>query len=100
VDLSKVIADPLGLIGYALALVFGVSKIKPSWKFALAAACVVGGFVLAYEHQSKPTADAAATSKASTTSVQTGPIKQTGNGNAAGVVGNVTVQAPDKSNKK
>src|ERR1017187_4967591 len=117
-DWMKVIKDPLGIAGFALALVFGVvSRVmvqkrrkNTQWivllAYALAAACVVGGLALAYHRQSM------------TRSVKPGPtnspaLSQTkgsappsrridkidqkvGSGAAvAGVQGDVTVNAPN-----
>lgn len=73
--LPKIVTHPLGLAGYALALVFGlISKLGPSdrvpWvapaAVALAAVCIIGGLVLAngqvnkVKKTSPPAASAAA----------------------------------------
>lgn len=58
-DFVKIIAQPLGLAGFALALVFGISGIfakkqraRPNWLPAvavtLAAVCLIGGMFLSY----------------------------------------------------
>jgi hypothetical protein len=58
----KVITDPLGIAGFALALVFSLigrnhgknsQWIAPA-AYALAAVCVLGGFALAYQRQRVP----------------------------------------------
>lgn len=57
-DWTKVITDPLGLAGFALALVFGfVARTrKPAWvmpvSIILAAVCIFGSLFLAYERVS------------------------------------------------
>jgi hypothetical protein len=57
-DFTKVITHPLGLAGFALALIFGVTgmfarhKTAPSWlpgvAVTLGALCLIGGMLLAY----------------------------------------------------
>jgi len=94
--------DPLGLAGFALALVFSVvTKVvgrkrqkDTRWilgaGFALAAICAVGGVTIAYRRE-RPDA-----SKAALPSMKIGTIHQRAPGGAAvaGVQGNVNVNVP------
>lgn len=98
---TKVITDPLGFAGFALALVFAVVGkvmaqkrtksnrwIVPAF-YALAAVCVVGGLTLAYRHE-------LIGAPAKTQAMHIGKIEQkSDNGVAvAGVQGDVTVNKP------
>jgi apolipoprotein N-acyltransferase len=88
---EKVITDPLGIAGFALSLVFTLATRMISQKrkeqnrwlapaaYALAAVCVIGGFAL-------PPSPA----------ITTGNIEQNGNGNVAGVQGNVNINTQSK----
>ena len=103
-DWMKVITHPLGIAGFALALVFGVvgrvivqKHRKNKWiepaAYVLAAVCVVGGLALAYRRESM-------TSPVKSDTVRSMRIdkidQKVGNGTAvAGVQGNVTVNAPN-----
>ena len=114
-DWTKVVTDPLGIAGFAIALVFGaVSRVlakkngrSAAWlvpgAYALALICVLGGIVLAYQRQKS--VDAAQyhpfqppTSNATAPSMRIGTIGQkVENGSAvAGVQGSVIVNAPAK----
>ncbi len=108
-DWTKVVTDPLGLAGFALATVFGLlSKLGAQkrsednrWTvpafYAMAVICVVGGLVLAYHRESNITASLKPPiTSPPTISIQTGNIDQkVGNGGAvAGANGNVTVNPP------
>ena len=87
-DFTKVITHPLGLTGFALALVFGVAGIfahsrrakAPKWlpgvAVTLAAVCLVGGLLLAREELKTKGAASAAV-----------PYQQVGGGNAAATHG-------------
>lgn len=62
-DWTKVVTEPLGLVGFALALVFsvlGALRDAPRWLLpvgiALAAACIVGAFALAWQQGAPPAA--------------------------------------------
>ncbi|MET0166594.1 MAG: hypothetical protein ABW318_16510 [Vicinamibacterales bacterium] len=70
-DWTRVVTDPVGLSGFALALGFGVlsrllaaqaRRISARWvtagAFGLALICVIGGLTLAYQRQSSATATA------------------------------------------
>jgi hypothetical protein len=104
-DWMKVITHPLGIAGFALALVFGVvgrvivqkHRKNIQWivpaAYALAAVCIVGGLALAYRRESM-------TPPVKPDTVGTMRIdkidQKVGNGTAvAGVQGNVTVNAPN-----
>ena len=114
----KVITNPLGIAGFALALVFGVvsrvvvqkGRKNTQWivpaAYALAAACVLGGLALAYHRESiarsarpEPAgAPALSQTKGSAApSMRIDKIDQTvGTGAAvAGVQGDVTVNPPN-----
>ena len=64
IDWTKVITEPLGIVGFTMALVFGIvsrvvaqkSRKNGQWivaaSYVLAAVCVLGGLVLAYNRQS------------------------------------------------
>jgi hypothetical protein len=105
-DWTKVVTDPLGLAGFALAMVGLVSKLaaqkrRERWIvpafYTMALICVVGGLVLAYHRESNITASLKhPVTTPPITSIQTGNIEQTvGNGAAvAGIHGNVTVNPP------
>lgn len=61
-DWTKVVTEPLGLVGFALALVFGVLGARRGAPrgllpvgIALAAACMVGAFALAWQRGAPPT---------------------------------------------
>ncbi len=101
---TQVVTDPLGIAGFALALVFGVagrlmaqkSEKYPQWivpvAFGLATACVVGGLVLAYKHGSVSSAITAVP----TPTMRIDKIDQNANNGVAvaGVQGDVTVNKP------
>ena len=104
---TQVVTDPLGLAGFALALVFSaLSRIVKQKRsrtndhlmlvaYALAASCVLGGLLLAYQRQSRRPSQNSNVSPQPTPSSPTmsiGVIEQTHDGVAvAGVQGNVTV---------
>lgn len=121
-DWTEVVTHPLGLVGFALSLVFGVvakTKKKPRWvmpvSFVLAAVCIIGGMSLAYQIVSTAKLEDAKTTRSPTArtatlpnlapgpanSMQIGTIKQeVKNGNAiSGVQGNVTTNAPASQNE-
>jgi hypothetical protein len=111
---TKVVTDPLGLTGFALALVFGVitkivsrPKNRSRWMvpaaFAMAAICMLGGLALAYFRgaSNSPADDRRAvgtvTGASQPARLQTLKIdklvQQTQSGvNAAGIQGAVTIQ--------
>jgi hypothetical protein len=103
---EKVITDPLGIAGFALSLVFTLATRMISQKrkeqnrwlapaaYALAAVCVIGGFSLAWHRDliGVPAATALPPSPA----ITTGNIEQNGNGNVAGVQGNVNINTQSK----
>ena len=108
-DWTKVVTEPLGLAGYALAAFFTLVRQviakkrgkEAPWlvpaSYVLVVVCIVGGLVLAYRHESKLAAPSKTTiSNSPNTSIQTGSIDQkVGNGSAVvGVQGNVTVNPP------
>jgi hypothetical protein len=115
-DWTKVITDPLGFTGFALALVFGVlgystrgRRKNERWKslvaFALAAFCILGGLVLAYRRTavpvpSPPAAQAAPAQTAPAPSMRVGPIQQKADNAVAGVQGNVTVNSDSSVRKQ
>jgi hypothetical protein len=115
VDWTKVVTDPLGLTGFALALVFGVVTVVArkrgrgtTWiagaGFALATVCIVGGLIIAYRRLDSaaapnPQGNAPVSTPApasSQPSMRIDKIEQQVPGGAAvaGVQGNVTVNAP------
>jgi|SRR5664279_5200056 len=111
---AKVVMHPLGLVGFALFLVFGyLAKIKRSderrWlspvAFAIAAVALIGGLVLAYVQASKPVAPSVQISKpGAPTQQQTNQqIQQTSTGegspNVQGVQGDVTVTVDQSQGK-
>lgn len=125
-DWTQVITHPLGLAGFALALVFGIISAKGSeqvsWLAPVAASMAVlalaGGLYLSYlDKKPKPITDAESSSKVPAPSAATLPPSQppssdkssaqaTGTGSVA-VSGsevrggiNVNVQQVDKSDKK
>ena len=106
-DWIKVITDPLGIAGYALALVFGITgriisqkgKRNAKWvaptAFAFALVCIIGGLTLAYSRGVTPLPVRPKPASDQTQSMHIDKIDQKGNGAAvAGVQGNVTVNAP------
>jgi hypothetical protein len=113
-DWTKVVTNPLGLAGFALALVFGVvgrkmAKGKSDARFQilayfLAAVCVLGGLVLAFQREMRePVLGAGAPQKGGTLpqapSIQIGSVTQSANTAAAGVVGNVNQSASPSADK-
>lgn len=107
-DWTKVVTDPLGLAGFALALVFGVlspilarkggrdSRWFVPAAYALAAVCVLGGLALAYQRASSAAATKSQIPAPAAPSMQIGKIEQKAGGGTAvaGVQGTVTVNAP------
>jgi hypothetical protein len=117
-----VVTDPLGLAGFALAVVFGIASAVIAQKhrrdtrwivpagFALAAVCVLGGLFIAYQRvstvkneQNKTLEPATASTSnppnshaAPTTSLKIDKIEQNVGSGAAvsGVQGNVTINTP------
>ena len=110
-DWTKVVTTPLGLTGFALALVFGVvttvvarrRKGNAGWivpaGFTLAALCIIGGLTIAYQRSSSA-ANFPQNTAAPPPPLQIGTIEQQAAGGAAvaGVQGNVTVNAPGTQN--
>jgi hypothetical protein len=104
----KVVTHPLGLIGFALFLVFSFlaknrQKKKPTWlpsvAFVMAFATLVGGFGLAYVQTGRPTPAPASNEQ------KIGTIQQKSSGpstsNVAGVQGNVSVSiAPQNQDSR
>jgi hypothetical protein len=126
-DWTKVVTDPLGLAGFALAVVFGVISQATAQRhgrdmqwivlagYGLAAVCVLGGLFIAYRRVSPDRTNQdkiVEPATASTTSTQPpaastpssmhiGEIKQYGNEGAAvaGVQGEVSVSPTQKEIK-
>lgn len=104
----EVVTEPLGLAGFALALVFTIVRAvvartpegRGQWivpaGFALAALCIVGGLIIDYQRVRSEPRSSPHGAVPSATSMQIGTIKQQLDGGAAvaGVQGNVTVNAP------
>jgi hypothetical protein len=114
-DWMKVITDPLGIAGFALALVFGVASRLVAQKrrkntqwivlaaYALAATCVVGGLTLAYHRESLTVPVKSPITDSPKHSMSIDKIDQkVDNGAAvAGVQGDVTVnETSDKKDPK
>jgi hypothetical protein len=88
----KVVTSPLGLVGFALFLVFsflGTRKKKPAWfpigAYGMAVLALMGRILIAYLHETQ--------SKGDTAEQHIGTIQQGQSGtgaNTAGVQGNVT----------
>lgn len=118
---EKVVTDPLGIAGFALSLVFTLAtriisqkrKEQNRWLvpavYSLAVVCVIGGFSLAWHRDSlekapppaavAPTQPAAATQPAAPSSIITGDISQSGDGDVAAVQGNATTNSPRKKSR-
>jgi hypothetical protein len=105
---TRVVTHPLGLIGFALFLVFSFlaknrQKKKPAWlapfAYGMAFVTLVGGFGLAYIQTGRPT------SKDGGSYQTIGAIQQNSSGasnsNVAGVQGNVsvTIAPPNQDNR-
>lgn len=104
---TRVVTHPLGLIGFALFLVFSFlaknrQKKKPAWlaplAFGMAFVTLVGGFGLAYMQTGRPTSKGGSYQRI-------GAIQQNSSGasnsNVAGVQGNVsvTIAPPNQDNR-
>jgi len=121
-DWSKVVTDPLGLVGFALALVFGVASqivrrrhgTRGQWMvvaaYVLAAVSVVSGLAIAYRRAS-PVVPAPANPVQGTPalaapapaapSLTIDRIEQHGNTNIAGVQGGtVDIKSNDRAAKE
>ena len=110
---TKVVTQPLGLVGFCLFLVFGyLAKVKRHderhWltpvAVALAAVSLIGGLTLAYLQTPNPQAPVIQTTNPPAPSPQqTNKVQQTSSGpgspNVQGVQGDVTVTV-DQSNGK
>ena len=107
----KVVTHPLGIAGFALALVFGVvSRVmaqkrnkNTQWivpaAYALAALCVVGGLALAYRHESETSMATKIAQPPPSMSIDS--IRQEAKDGiaVAGVQGDVTVNKPPSEQK-
>jgi hypothetical protein len=107
-DWTKVITDPLGVTGFALALVFGVAgrilarkrRKSDQWivpaAYLLAVVCVGGGFFLAYKRGSVTTESRPPAVSVPAPSMRIDKIEQKADNGAAvaGVQGDVTVNKP------
>ncbi|WP_353062249.1 hypothetical protein RBB77_13155 [Tunturibacter psychrotolerans] len=115
---EKVITDPLGIAGFALSLAFALATRVISQKrkgqnrwlapaaYALAVICVVGGFSLAWHRDSAkpvpvPVPPAAIAPQPATrpSSITIGDINQSGDGNVAGVQGDVRINSQQKKSR-
>ena len=115
-DWTQVVTDPLGIAGFALALVFGVvsrvlgknDRVTAAWivpgAYALALLCAIGGLGLAYQRQAASVPASAETPPDTPpTPTSTAPsltigtiVQEADNGSAvAGVQGDVTIGAPE-----
>jgi hypothetical protein len=111
-DWGKVVAQPLGIAGFAMSLVFGylaraASRDQRKWlapsAAAIAFACVIGGFALAYQQTTAKSNQQPNPSQAFSQQ-QTKQVHQITNGSGSpaiqGVIGDVTVidQSSGQSN--